>query len=305
MENKKVSIIVPVYNVELYIEDCLNSLLNQTYSNYEIILINDGSTDNSIEICSKYNDQKIKIFNQNNKGVSIARNVGISLATGQYIMFVDADDIVSENYIENLITSIEETNTDMVVCGYTKEKTELVNKRNSQEIKGEIINANTMLENMMENNLQEGYLWNKIFKKSIISDNSLEFEEGVNVWEDLYFVIEYLSKSDKVFAINETLYYYRTREGSAVNRKETETELIGKVKILELIMKNYNLIINNKNYYGIKRMYITVLLKYLLQIKKDNKEFIKEKLSKVKKIKKDIKIGFKNEIKYFYLKMIT
>lgn len=304
MENKKVSIIVPVYNVELYIEDCLNSLLNQTYSNYEIILINDGSTDNSIEICSKYSDKKIKIFNQNNKGVSIARNVGISLATGQYIMFVDADDMVFENYIENLITSIEETNTDMVVCGYTKEKTELVNKKNSQEIKGEIINANTMLENMMANNLQEGYLWNKIFKKSIINDNSLEFKEGVNVWEDLYFVIEYLSKSNKIFAINEKLYYYRTREGSAVNRKETATDLVGKIKILELIMKNYNLIINSKNYYGIKRMYITVLLKYLLQIKK-NKEFIKEKLSKVKKIKKDVKIGFKNEIKYFYLKMIA
>ena len=305
MENKKVSIIVPVYNVELYIEDCLNSLLNQTYSNYEIILINDGSTDNSIEICSKYNDQKIKIFNQNNKGVSIARNVGISLATGQYIMFVDADDMVSEKYIENLIKSIEETNTDMVVCGYTKEKAELVNKKNSQEIKGEIINANTMLENMMENNLQEGYLWNKIFKKSIINDNSLEFKEGVNVWEDLYFVIEYLSKSDKIFAINEKLYYYRTREGSAVNRKETATDLVGKVKILELIMKNYNFIINNKNYYGIKRMYVTVLLKYLLQIKKDNKELIKEKLSIVKKIKKDIKIGFKNEIKYFYLRIIV
>ncbi len=305
MENKKVSIIVPVYNVELYIEDCLNSLLNQTYSNYEIILINDGSTDNSIEICSKYNDPKIKIFNQNNKGVSIARNVGISLATGQYIMFVDADDMVSEKYIENLIKSIEETNTDMVVCGYTKEKAELVNKKNSQEIKGEIINANTMLENMMENNLQEGYLWNKIFKKSIINDNSLEFKEGVNVWEDLYFVIEYLSKSDKIFAINEKLYYYRTREGSAVNRKETSTDLVGKVKILELILKNYNLIINNKNYYGIKRMYVTVLLKYLLQIKKDNKELIKEKLSIVKKIKKDIKIGFKNEIKYFYLRIIA
>ena len=305
MENKKVSIIVPVYNVELYIEDCLNSLLNQTYSNYEIILINDGSTDNSIEICSKYNDQKIKIYNQNNKGVSIARNVGISLATGQYIMFVDADDMVSEKYIENLIKSIEETNTDMVVCGYTKEKAELVNKKNSQEIKGEIINANTMLENMMENNLQEGYLWNKIFKKSIINDNSLEFKEDVNVWEDLYFVIEYLSKSDKIFAINEKLYYYRTREGSAVNRKETSTDLVGKVKILELILKNYNLIINNKNYYGIKRMYVTVLLKYLLQIKKDNKELIKEKLSIVKKIKKDIKIGFKNEIKYFYLRIIA
>ena len=215
-------------------------------------------------------------------------------------MFVDADDMVSEKYIENLIKSIEETNTDMVVCGYTKEKAELVNKKNSQEIKGEIINANTMLENMMENNLQEGYLWNKIFKKSIINDNSLEFKEGVNVWEDLYFVIEYLSKSDKIFAINEKLYYYRTREGSAVNRKETSTDLVGKVKILELIMKNYNLIINNKNYYGIKRMYVTVLLKYLLQIKKDNKELIKEKLSIVKKIKKDIKIGFKNEIKYFY-----
>ena len=220
-------------------------------------------------------------------------------------MFVDADDMVSEKYIENLIKSIEETNTDMVVCGYTKEKAELVNKKNSQEIKGEIINANTMLENMMENNLQEGYLWNKIFKKSIINDNSLEFKEGVNVWEDLYFVIEYLSKSDKIFAINEKLYYYRTREGSAVNRKETSTDLVGKVKILELIMKNYNLIINNKNYYGIKRMYVTVLLKYLLQIKKDNKELIKEKLSIVKKIKKDIKIGFKNEIKYFYLRIIA
>ncbi len=306
MKNKKVSIIVPVYNVELYIENCLNSLLNQTYSNYEIILINDGSTDSSIEICNKYNDKKIKKINQINKGVSIARNVGISCATGQYIMFVDADDIVSKNYIENLVTSIEKSSTDMVICKYTKEKDELMNSESSKNTEGKIINANTILERMIENNLQEGYLWNKIFKKSIIDENFLKFKEGVTVWEDLYFVMEYLSKADKVYTINEKLYYYRTREGSAVNRKETTTELASKIKIMELIMQNYSLIINNKNYSGIKKMYITIILKYLLKINKNNnKEPIKERLSNVKKIKKNIKIGFKNEIKYFYLKVFT
>lgn len=306
MENKKVSIIVPVYNVELCIEDCLDSLLNQTYSNYEIILINDGSTDNSIEICNKYNDKKIKKINQTNKGVSVARNVGISYATGQYIMFVDADDMVSKNYIENLVASIEKSSTDMVICKYTKEKDELVNNESSQNIEGKIINANTILESMIENNLQEGYLWNKIFKKSIIDENFLKFKEGVSVWEDLYFVMEYLSKADKVFTINEKLYYYRTREGSAVNRKETATELAGKIKIMELIMQNYSSIVNNKNYSGIKKIYSTIILKYLLKIKKNNnKKFIKEKLSKVRKIKKNIKIGLKNEIKYFYLKIFS
>ena len=246
MENKKVSIIVPVYNVELYIESCLDSLLNQTYSDYEIILINDGSTDGSIEICNKYNDKKIKKINQTNKGVSIARNVGISYATGQYIMFVDADDMVSKNYIENLVASMEKYNTDMVICKYTKEEDKLVNNESSQNVEGKIINANIVLESMIENNLKEGYLWNKIFKKSIINENDLKFKDGVTVWEDLYFVMEYLSKADKICTINETLYYYRTREGSAVNRKETVIELENKIKIMELIMQNYSSIINSK-----------------------------------------------------------
>lgn len=118
MRSEFVSVIVPAYNVESYIEVCINSIINQTYNNYEIIIIDDGSSDNTYEICKKIrnSNSKIKLHRQENQGVSVARNVGMSLAKGKYYIFVDADDMVSKYYIETLVNAIK--HDDMAIIGY-------------------------------------------------------------------------------------------------------------------------------------------------------------------------------------------
>ena len=117
-----VSIIIPVYNTEKYLSKCLESVINQTYKNLEIILINDGSTDKSKEICESFakKDKRIQILNKENSGVSSARNHGMRLAKGQYIAFIDGDDYAEENYIEELLKNLKQTESDCVLCGYNR-----------------------------------------------------------------------------------------------------------------------------------------------------------------------------------------
>ena len=117
--NKLISIIMPVYNAEKYLNRSIESIMNQTYNNIEIILVNDGSTDNSLEICTSYQekDNRIKLINQANKGVSFARNKGIDEATGDYIMFIDSDDYVEKNMIEDMVSKITEDDIDLVISG--------------------------------------------------------------------------------------------------------------------------------------------------------------------------------------------
>ena len=117
---RKVSIIIPVYNAEKYLSECINSIIYQSYNNLEIILVNDGSTDNSIYICRQYanKDNRIIVIDSDNYGVSYARNIGIERATGKYIVFIDSDDMIEKDYIGILVTEMEEKNLDMVVCGY-------------------------------------------------------------------------------------------------------------------------------------------------------------------------------------------
>lgn len=306
MNNKKVSIIVPFYNVQLYIGDCLKSLLEQTYENYEIVLINDGSTDKSEEICCKFDSKKIIKVYQENQGVSIARNNGISHAKGDYIIFVDSDDIVSKNYISELVNSLENFNADMSICNYTDNINEI--NKVKKVIKSKVVNAKEIHDNIIKNNLKEGYLWNKIFKKDVIERNNLKFQEGIRVWEDLYFVLEYLDKIKNVVILEKNLYYYRARVGSAVNSKETANGLEDKLKILKLILLKNNCKQYEENYNGIKKLYVTILLKYLMlkanEKELDQKNLIRTKLKEVSKLKKKVKIGLKNKIKYGYLKII-
>lgn len=306
MKQKKVSVIVPMYNVDKYIEECLDSLLQQSYNNYEIILINDGSTDKTLEKCKKYENGKIRIINQSNQGVSIARNNGLMESRGEYILFVDADDVCSKKYIEKLVEALEqENNIDMAICNYTKIIEILDNEKLADN--NVIIPSKNLLNEMIQNELKEGYLWNKIFKRSIIENNNIKFENNISVWEDLYFVLEYLLKANKVIRIKDILYYYRTREGSAINRKESLKGLKHKLKILELILKNICKYEDKSSNNVIKKLYITILLKILLieyKEKIETKDDIKEKIKEIEKIAKTINIGVKNILKYIYLKIM-
>lgn len=219
MNDKLVSIIVAVWNVEPYLRRCLDSLLAQTYSSLEIILVDDGSTDKSGDICDEYaaKDKRIKVIHKINGGASSARNQAIDIASGKWIWFVDADDYVENNALEVLIQMAETQTCDMVMAGYTIVD-ELERKKRLH------MSDNTKLLSYQEGLLEmfapkdypyQGYVWNKLFRASIIKENKLRFEEDIHFNEDRLFVVNYLCKSmDNVAYTTQPIYNYCQREGS-------------------------------------------------------------------------------------------
>ena len=206
----KVSVIVPVYNVEKYIDKCLDSLVNQTLKELEIIIVNDGSPDNSEKIIKKYLKKynNIKYFVKENGGLSSARNYGLKYVTGEYIAFIDSDDYVSNDMYEKMYFKAKENNFDMVVCDINyvyNDKIEIVNsgiKKDTNDIKSTYLNIHPAA-------------WNKIFKKDLF-ENNIYFKEGV--WfEDVEFIYRLLPYVKSIGVIHEAYNYYINREGSITN----------------------------------------------------------------------------------------
>ena len=244
---KKVSIIIPVYNVENYIEECLNSIKNQSYKNIEIILIDDGSTDQSGYICEKFKkeDNRIIVFHQSNSGVSTARNKGLELAKGDYIMFVDPDDYLNRDFIKIMINNF--VNSEIVICGYYEK---YVNSENIHKITDDIkvINQKEAINLLFDRKYYNGYLWNKIFLKKIIKDNGIQFNKNIHMCEDLLFVTQYMIKCTNVTLLPNSLYYYRIRNSSMVFNKNSNKfiSLFDAYKEILILLKKYD--INSINF---------------------------------------------------------
>ncbi|HWJ78057.1 MAG TPA: glycosyltransferase family 2 protein [Niallia sp.] len=210
----KVSVIVPVYNCENYISACIESILNQTYSKLEIIIVNDGSIDKSEQIIMEYKerDNRIIYLYQENNGPSEARNKGILKSTGEYLVFIDSDDTVDKQYIELLLIETIRIDADLVCCGY-KEYSKYGIKNHTDFN----INENVSLHNFMEMVCKGtgGVLWGKIFKSEIIVMNNLKMDKKIFMSEDLVFVLQYVSHCNVFTAIQEYLYNYnRLNQGS-------------------------------------------------------------------------------------------
>ena len=207
----KISIIVPIYNAEIYLEKCLNSLVNQTYNNIEIILVNDGSKDNSGKICDQYgkNFANIIVLHKKNGGSASARNLGLSVAQGDYIAFVDADDYVNPLYIERMVYLAIKFQADLVQCSFQiihnyGEELKIINKDNiilKEKNNIELLEAFCSKKEY----LKSAVLWNKLIKKEIIKD--LKFIEGKGI-DDEYLIHKILFKAKKAVVTNEILYYY-------------------------------------------------------------------------------------------------
>lgn len=202
MDRELVSVIIPAYNVDKFLGECVRSLLCQTYTNYEIIIIDDGSTDNTYVIGESltFESTKVKVFRQENQGVSVARNVGMQKAKGEFYVFVDADDIVAPRYIETLVFCAQKS--DMGIIGFTSERKELATEVNLNNV---YVNASGVIENILCGSNYDGYLWNKIFQKRIIENNNLKFLKNIVVWEDLLFVLQYLKNCSTIAVSNEKL----------------------------------------------------------------------------------------------------
>ena len=213
-----ISVIVPVYNVEEYLEECLESIKRQTYTDIEVILVNDGSTDRSKEICERYckKDSRFKLVNQENKGLSGARNRGMLESKGEFISFVDSDDVLKEDMLEQLMKQMTSEDIDIVECWYTNEKQELElsTPKNVKTIfQGDSKEA---LVSLCKDNIVRLNAVAKLFRRQVIVN--FPFLEGL-FYEDVYGGIGILKHIRKMVKINYIGYYYRVRQGSIMNRE--------------------------------------------------------------------------------------
>lgn len=209
---KKISVIIPVYNVERYLETCLDSVINQTYQNLEIIIINDGSTDSSLEICKKYEklDKRIILIDQKNKGLSGARNFGIKKATGDYIHFLDSDDYINLNYYEKMIEALGNTNADIVLGGFYNELSPI-----QKSVRYKFSYCYTSVYDRLVGTSLFFYRFacQYLVKKSLLTDNNILFTEG-RYFEDLLFTLQVAVCANKVTTAPNTEYFYRKNNNS-------------------------------------------------------------------------------------------
>lgn len=236
------SVIIPVYNVGKYLEECLESLLNQTLENIEIICINDGSTDNSLSILYEYRkkDKRVIVVNKSNGGVSSARNIGLRIARGEYIVFVDADDIAEKRLCERVWEEEKNTGGGIVVFGANIFPLKTVdNERwliDTLEVKETVYDVNCE-KALFKEKCSKPFLWNKCYKRDLIIKNSIWFHEDISLGEDNLFQFMVFPKADKVVFIKDVLYNYRCmRENSAMDRMRRNSEW--KIQMHMLIMEN-------------------------------------------------------------------
>lgn len=210
MKQQLVSVIIPIYNTEKYLHKCLDSVINQTYKNLEIILINDGSTDNSQLIINEYQkkDRRIHCYYQINSGQGKARNQGIDKSCGEFILFIDSDDYISETMVEVMINHIMDC--DIVICGTSNVDEEYKLIKKHPKFKNDVINQ----DNAIRFGGKDPSPWNKLFKRNLILDNNINFPIDYTSNEDFIFVIKALYYSKRSCTIENVLYNYVQRAGS-------------------------------------------------------------------------------------------
>lgn len=210
-----ISIIIPVYNVEKYLRDALDSVVNQTYTNLEIIIVNDGSTDNSLDICNEYakNDRRIIVISIQNSGAAVARNRGLDCATGEFMVFVDSDDYCPLNSIESLYDSYKNEQVDLVIGNSLTIQDNGQNSdisRKNDRVR-EVISGVEMIRRLL---IGASAPWARLYKKSLWE--GLRFPEGV-INEDEPILIQVYSRCNKILMLEEVVYYYRKRENSVTS----------------------------------------------------------------------------------------
>lgn len=296
----KVSVIVPIYNVEKYIVRCIDSIINQTYKNIEIILVDDGSPDKCGEICDEYlkKDSRIKSLHKENGGLSDARNYGMKYATGDYTVFLDSDDWLKENMIETLVNISIENSADVVQSAfyYAYDKHMLLDERYYKEGKEPIVlNNKELMKELVINERVKNFAWGKLYKTNLIKD--IPFKKGV-LFEDIFWAHKVMSKVNKYVIVHTPMCYYLQRADSIV-----ATYTIRNLDILkglkerhDFIKDNYSELINE----SYKLILTTNLMHYNLLIvnrdkdkdgvnRKEIEKYIKDNYMKLKKSIEDDK----------------
>ncbi len=248
---EKISIIIPIYNAEKYIKRCIESVINQTYKNIEIIIINDGSTDDSINLINRYknNDSRIIVINQKNSGVSIARNNGIKKSSGKYVMFVDIDDWLELTMVEEMVKTIKAQDVDVVRCNYFRNYEDNTQKKGffydrdiiDKKLDKERIRSKILLQIL--NGKMPGYMWLLIIKKEVFQKLK-PLNTDLAMMEDTIFYIDLLFNIDTLYIYNKYLYHYYCNFDSASKSKNNYLRNLDNIllvnKIEESALRQFN-----------------------------------------------------------------
>ena len=298
MKNDLISIIIPVYKVEKYLEKCIESVLKQTYTNLQIILVDDGSPDNCGKICDEYakKDSRIEVIHKANGGLSDARNVGISKAKGRYIGFVDSDDYIKEDMYEILLNLIKKYDADVSICNLYDviDGNEYI--RNKENGIREYSRLDILKEVLLDKNIQS-YAWNKLYKKELFDE--VKYPIGKK-YEDIGTTFYIFEKCNKIVVTSEPEYYYLKRSDSLVNNVTESTVF----DYMELILQRYLYIYDNIK--ELKQYNDYYLVRTLLTANNDIKELkqieekTKQKYNELYNISKEIlRTNYSNLKKFF------
>ena len=238
-EKALISIIIPVYKVEKYLEKCIQSLINQTYENLQIILVDDGSPDNCGKICDEYakKDHRIEVIHKSNGGLSDARNKGLEIAKGEYIGFIDSDDYIESDMYEVLYNLLKQYNADVSICNFYTVSQGKISIKNADNGINEYNRIEILKEILLDKNIQS-YAWNKLYKKELFDE--IKYPIGKK-YEDIGTTFYLLEKCNKVVVTGKSEYYYINRQDSIVNNV-TESTI---TDYIELIMQRYDYIEEN------------------------------------------------------------
>lgn len=305
----KISIVVPVYNVSQYIRQCLDSIVKQTYTNLEIILVDDGSTDDSGDICDEYakNDIRIKVIHKENGGISSARNAGIKNATGKYIGFVDSDDWIDINMYSKLYKNIKNENAQISCCNRLLVYSN-VQKKYGTTSYYEVMNSKRAIELMCTYGYIGMSVYTKLYERELF--NKIEFPIGKKS-EDVFIIYKLVDKASTIVYDATPLYYYRQRTGSITTTKNINLDIIDASKGLMNYVENkypdIKSIVTNNYIYSIIGVYDTILKSKEkgLNINK-LKKFIKSEVKQYYNEIKDLKINSKSrKIQLFMLRYMS
>ncbi|MEP5341485.1 MAG: glycosyltransferase [Algibacter sp.] len=309
------SLIIPVYNVEKYLNTCLNSILIQSFSDYEIILVNDGSTDSSGEICDSYakKNSHIVVIEKINGGLSSARNAGIEKAKGKYIWFIDSDDWIFENSLSVLKEHLQFTDIDVISFSYVSFQEDLKKYSDFKYRQ----NTTILTGNEFFTKIKSFHpaVWVYVYNHDFIKNNQLRFEDGL-IHEDVYFNLNYLGDVKQIKKIPDPLYYHRIRSGSIMKDSSNENlakRILSYIKILELCyrLKDRNEAFMERNINLYKITFFEILYIYTLRnvgfnskyklLKKSKKTIKKMPVTASFRLINIMKIVFNNSVLMFYI----
>ena len=267
--NPKISIIVPIYNAQKTLERCIDSILNQDFSDFELLLIDDGSKDDSGKICDMYagKDSRVRVIHKENSGVSASRNLALQEAKGEYLQFLDADDWITPNATRLFAESLEKNQCDMVIADFYRVIGERLSHKGSID-EGGVLSREEFANNMMENpaDFYYGVLWNKLYKKSIVEKYGLCMNPKISWCEDFMFNLEYIRHCEAIFVLQVPVYYYVKTKGSLVSQSMSLTKTIKtKMMVFEYYTDFYKQVLPEEEYEK-KRLQI---YSYLMDVASD------------------------------------